>query len=324
MASANEAGKARAELSPVARLGLYGVALLAVFGLAFGGARMIVPADAAATWAPEPGHGAGHGGTGEDEGGHDDGDADHGSDQALGLSLTSGGYTLTGLNAPTQAGEPGQIELAVLDTDGQPLTDVDIAHERPMHLITVRADGSHFQHLHPELDEGGRWRAEVTWPEAGTYRVFADVTPSATGTALTLSGQVQVSGDFTAAGPRVPTTMWVQDGYVAQISGDWTASAESSVTVAISKDGAPVTTLDPYLGAYGHLVVLRQDDLAYLHAHPSGAEPPDAVTLGGPEVPFDVQVPSPGRYLLYFDFSDGGTVHTASFVLDAPTTGGHR
>ena len=40
------------------------------------------------------------------------------------------------------------------------------------------------------------------------------------------------------------------------------------LTLTVTKDGQPVTDLQPYLGAYGHLVALRAGDLAYLHVHP--------------------------------------------------------
>lgn len=44
------------------------------------------------------------------------------------------------------------------------------------------------------------------------------------------------------------------------------------LTLSVAKGTHPVTDLQPYLGAYGHLVALRQGDLAYLHVHP-GAFP---------------------------------------------------
>ena len=59
---------------------------------------------------------------------------------------------------------------------------------------------------------------------------------------------------------------------------------ESELTLSVSRDGRPVTDLQPYLGAYGHLVVLRDGDLAYLHAHPvdeaDGASAPLLVDVG--------------------------------------------
>ena len=46
---------------------------------------------------------------------------------------------------------------------------------------------------------------------------------------------------------------------------------------------------------------------------------PTAGQLAGPQVRFATTAPTPGRYLLYLDFQVDGAVHTATFVLDAPT-----
>ncbi len=82
------------------------------------------------------------------------------------------------------------------------------------------------------------------------------------------------------------------------------------------KDGRPVTDLQPYLEAYGHLVALREGDLAYLHVHPGG-EPGDGKTKPGPDIEFGAEVPSAGAYHLYLDFKHDGVVRTAQFALDA-------
>jgi hypothetical protein len=84
----------------------------------------------------------------------------------------------------------------------------------------------------------------------------------------------------------------------------------------VSKDGKPVTDLQPYLGAYGHLVALRGGDLAYLHVHPDGT-PGDGATDPGPEVVFYAAVPSAGTYHLYLDFQHNGVVRTAAFTVTA-------
>jgi len=81
----------------------------------------------------------------------------------------------------------------------------------------------------------------------------------------------------------------------------------------VTKDGRPVTDLQPYLGAFGHLVALRSTDLAYLHVHPEGA-PGDGRTPPGPEVAFHAEVPTAGTYGLYFDFQIDGVVRTAQFT----------
>ncbi len=103
--------------------------------------------------------------------------------------------------------------------------------------------------------------------------------------------------------------------------------------MTVSRNGQPVTDLQPYLAAYGHLVALRDGDLAYLHVHPDGG-PGDGHTTAGPGITFYATVPAGGDYRLFLDFKHGGTVHTAAFTAhagqahgaaaDAPADQGHQ
>ena len=104
------------------------------------------------------------------------------------------------------------------------------------------------------------------------------------------------------------------DGYTVELAGNLRPGSDSKLTLSVSKDGKPVTDLQPYLGAYGHLVALREGDLAYLHVHPDG-EPNDGTTEPGPEVVFYAAVPSDGTYHLYLDFKHDGVVRTAAFTV---------
>jgi len=81
-----------------------------------------------------------------------------------------------------------------------------------------------------------------------------------------------------------------------------------------------VRDLQPYLGAYGHLVALRSGDLAYLHVHPGG-EPGDGKTRPGPDISFTATAPSEGAYRLFLDFKHEGKVRTAAFTVRAQGTG---
>ncbi|MGE4428975.1 MAG: hypothetical protein AB7G37_21180, partial [Solirubrobacteraceae bacterium] len=67
--------------------------------------------------------------------------------------------------------------------------------------------------------------------------------------------------------------------------------------------------LQPYLGARGHLVALRDGDLAYLHVHPDEH-------AGVGEIPFTAEFPSVGRYRLYLQFQTGGQVRTAPMTVE--------
>lgn len=196
--------------------------------------------------------------------------------------------------------------------------DYATVHDKPLHLIVVRSDGQHFAHVHPRLDAAtGRWSTPWTWNAAGTYRVFADFLPARAGSAkLTLTRTVEVAGAFAPAAASTTRTVDEIAGYSVELDGALTAGVSQQLTATVMRDGRPVTTLQPYLGAYGHLVVLREGDLAYLHVHPEGAAPV-AGGIGGPTVSFAATAPTAGRYLLYLDFKVNDTVHTATFVVDA-------
>ena len=219
-------------------------------------------------------------------------------------------------------GTTGHLTFRVLDADETPLTRFRTTHEKDLHLIVVRSDGEHFRHVHPQLDAAtGTWTVPWTWNAAGTYRVYADFTPDDGADGLTLTRTVDVAGPLRPVTDRAVTTRDHVDGVDLTLSGDLVAGRESELTVTVTCKGSPVTTLQPYLGAFGHLVALRDGDLAYLHAHPRGAAP-EAGTTSGPTIAFVAEPPTPGRYLLYLDVSIDGRVRTAEFVVDATTADG--
>jgi len=101
------------------------------------------------------------------------------------------------------------------------------------------------------------------------------------------------------------------DGYTVRVDGHLVAGHVSRLTLTVSHDDTPVTDLQPYLGAYGHLVALRAGDLGYLHVHPQ------ETTTAGPAITFDVEVPTAGAYRLFLNFQHDGVVRTAGFTATA-------
>jgi hypothetical protein len=89
------------------------------------------------------------------------------------------------------------------------------------------------------------------------------------------------------------------------------AGSDGELHFTVTRAGEPVDDLEPYLGAYGHLVAIRAADHAYLHVHPTEDASPR-------EVAFVVGTPSPGTYRLFLDFQHDATVRTAAFTIDVP------
>jgi len=236
-----------------------------------------------------------------------------------GLSLSSSGYVLAPVTAPAHVGESGELRFQIRTQDGSALTRFATAHEKALHLMVVRSDGDQFRHVHPALDKStGTWSLPWRWNAAGTYRVYADFTPGDTGEGVTLARTVEVAGTYAPVVSEASRVARVDD-YTVSIEGDLVVGSSSDLTISITRGGEPVTALEPYLGAFGHLVALREGDLAYLHVHAEGEEPQPGETAG-PEITFMAQAPTTGRYLLYLDFQTDGQVRTAPFVLDAAST----
>jgi hypothetical protein len=284
-----------------AKLGLYGLGLAVAFSGALGVGRLAGPGEGppAATHAKDGGHGeeAGHG--------------EPGTQLPGGLQVAEAGYRLapetTGLTANTPTG----YRFRILGPDGTPVTKYTPTHEKDLHLIVVRRDLSGFQHVHPTRGADGLWSIPLTVADPGQYRAFADFRPAGRTEGLTLGVDVPVAGNYQARPLPRPAGTAEVDGYRVELEGDLSPGASSRLTLTVTKDGLPVTDLQPYLGAYGHLVALRDGDLAYLHVHP--AESPTA----GPDIKFHAEVPSAGAYRLFLDFRHAGKVRTAEFTAVA-------
>lgn len=232
--------------------------------------------------------------------------------------ISQDGYTLALKKPEAPAGSKIPITFTITGPDGKAVTAYDVEHEKKLHLIAVRRDFTGFQHVHPALASDGTWSIALDLTP-GQWRLFADF--KATGVdALTLGSDLAVAGDDEPAERSEETRTAEIDGYTITLDGDVAAGADATLTLAVEQGGKPVTDLEPYLGAYGHLVALRSGDLAYLHVHPDGA-PGDGKTQPGPDVVFHTAVPSAGTYHLYLDFKHRGVVRTAVFTVAATEAG---
>ncbi len=241
---------------------------------------------------------------------------DHTATTPGGLQTSQAGYTLVPTDTALEASGAAEYRFTIDGPDGRPVTDYVEEHDKELHLIVVRRDLSGYQHLHPTRDPRGVWSTTADLSVPGTYRVLADFTPTVLGEGLTLGTDLHVSGEQRATPLPAPSRTAEVDGYTITLTGDLGPGSSSALTLSVAKDGRPVRDLEPYLGAYGHLVALRSGDMAYLHVHPEGA-PGDGTTTAGPTIEFAASVPSAGTYRLYLDFLHDGVVRTAEFTATA-------
>ncbi|NUT56978.1 MAG: hypothetical protein HOQ03_13495 [Thermoleophilia bacterium] len=216
----------------------------------------------------------------------------HGEEMSApaGLAVEQDGYRLVQDRDAVVAGRSRPYVFRILAPGGSVLRDFDVEHERRLHLIVVgRGADAPFLHLHPRQRADGSWTVPLKLPFAGSYRVFADFT--AGGERRTLAT------DLAGTGGPLPYAFW-DSTYVVKMR-----QQGERLVFDVRGDAGPVQT-QPYLGAGGHLVVLREGDLAYIHAHAEEDE-----------LAFEVPYPSEGRYRLYLQFKVAGVVETARFEV---------
>lgn len=240
-----------------------------------------------------------------------------------GLAVSRDGYTLDFDTSVVKGDRPAVLSFVIEGPDGGPVENFQVEHDKELHLVIVGRDLAGYAHVHPTRDADGVWSVKAPPLAPGSYRVFADFVPAG-GDGLTLGTDLTVPGEYVPVELAAPSPTASVDGYDVSFDGELVAGTESELTVTVTRDGQPVSDLEPYLGALGHLVAIRDGDLAYLHVHPLD----ETDGPGGPGVRFAVEVPTDGTYGLFFDFSHAGDVHTAATIAiaaagpAAPASGG--
>jgi hypothetical protein len=231
--------------------------------------------------------------------------------EAKGLAQAENGLRLV-IESPDQVNASQRLRFRIAGKDGATVRRFDVEHDRRMHLIVVRRDLVGFQHLHPEQTADGGWEVSLRLAAAGSYRVFADF--SSGGTSHTLGTDLHVDGRFVAWElPHPASRAQTDSGYEVRL-----ADSGGEVRFTVFKDGEQVRDIEPYLGARGHLVALREGDLSFLHVHP------ESRAREGSDIRFAVEYPSSGRYRLFLQFKLDGQVHTAAFTREVGEVGdGH-
>jgi hypothetical protein len=230
-----------------------------------------------------------------------------------------GEYKLDAALVPRAGGGAAGLTLTVRDPDtGQPVTSFVDVHERPLHLFVVSRDLSRFEHVHPVMRKDGTFELRQDLAD-GEYMLVADFLPAG-GTAQFVQRAVVTPG---YGGPLFAPAPVLNASPAEQVAGGLRILLESGslrpgresllrFVISDADSGLPVTDLQQYLGAAGHMLVVSTDLTAAVHGHPEG------ISSAGPIVTFAPTFPAPGMYKMWVQFQRRGQVVTASFVVTVP------
>jgi hypothetical protein len=238
----------------------------------------------------------------------------HGAQQEPSAGQATAGSMMVGLEVTGRlaAGAPLKLHLTPKSGTGVVLQPLDLVHEKPWHLIAVRNDLGWFAHVHPQAVGDGSYLADLTFPTGGDYTLFNDLKPTGAAAGV-VPLHLTIAG--TAAVPN-PTDTGTTQRQVGPLSITLTTPqahvGATPLSISVTRDGVPVTNLQPYLGALGHLVVIDQSVATYIHSHPLT----EGAASGGPDVAFHTEFPAPGHYRTWFQIQYDGQVLTADFPIE--------
>lgn len=229
--------------------------------------------------------------------------------------------------------KPGEkFRLSFLITHpktGEPVKEFNIVHDMPFHLFVVSQDLNYFAHIHPQQQTDGSFIIETMLPKAGSYMIYCDIfpvggMPQVTHRSLITAG---FDGDlFSSQAQLVPDKILTKtlEGVRFELTlnpaepvGGRPATLKYRLTD--EKTGEPVRDLQPYLGAWGHTLILSEDASDYIHSHPTEMIPDDAnrtSIYGGPDASFAAFFPRPGRYRVWSQFQRQGKLITIAFTIN--------
>lgn len=207
------------------------------------------------------------------------------------------------------------LEFEVFDANGKAYApdDLKVVHESRMHFIVVSANLREFQHLHPKY-ENGKWKTLANLPNPGTYYAYIDIAPVNAEPVVYRSNLIvqQETTDTINYPGLTPDLFAITRGYKAQLALSHPVVLQQSVlSYDVTLDGTPVQ-LQPYLGAFGHVVILRHGNVdSFMHVHPlsSGDEKKG-------EAEFMATFLKGGRYTAFAEFEIGTRVLTFPITFD--------
>lgn len=233
--------------------------------------------------------------------------------------------TLTTDSAAPQTDQAFTLTLDIATIDGAvSVTEFDEVHTKLLHLIVVSEDLTQFLHLHPAYQGEGRFVLEgVILPEAGNYILYSDFTPTGESQQVVRS-TLSTSGATMNMPHLTPGTDEVAVGPLT-VRLDLPNAVSAGVTMNInfhvsdSKSGKSIDSLDEYLGAAGHLVIIDESTAHYIHTHPAGDH--DMSAMGGmkmqygPDISFEAEFPEVGLWAAWLQVQYKGDIYTVPFVI---------
>jgi len=235
------------------------------------------------------------------------------------------------------SGTSATIVFSIKDSQGRPITDLTIHHDRLIHVVIAGQDFSVFAHIHPqdfgpitdEMKKTAQYPVRYTFPKAGRYIVGIDY--AVKGHPVSKHFIVDVAGGPEMGAPKKDLDrekiFGDLDVRFSSVPGHIMAGKEVMLSYLFRKNGKGVSDLEPYLSAPMHLAIISADLAHFIHTH---GEIPGESPMGhhehhmqmtvperfGPQVDVPVVFPSKGLYQIFGQVGYQDKVILTSFMVE--------
>ena len=227
----------------------------------------------------------------------------------------AGEYRLDVTPRPAAGGRGAAgLTLRIRDPDtGRDVAMFAEAHERLLHLFIIGRDLQFFAHEHPERTARGFELTTALPP--GAYMVIADFIPGGGAPQMVHRAIVTPGYRVTPFAPAAPLeadlSEKLREGMRIALRVEAVLGRPEAVLrfhFSEAETGAPVSDLQPYLGAAGHVLIVSPDLTNSVHAHPD-------VDGSGPDFDVHAVFPQAGTFKLWVQVQRGGKVLSAPFTV---------
>lgn len=210
------------------------------------------------------------------------------------------------------SGKTATFTFEVFDPrTNKPVRDFEVMHEKLFHLFAISEDLQFFAHEHPVKGFDSKFDLDLTLPRSGMYRLLCDyyplnALPQLTAKTLYVAGKIAKPVPLMA--DLAPQRMENMTAAIRLEPADPIAGMKTQLYFALDETAG----LEPFLGAWGHMLAASEDLVDMIHTHPFLAD-------GKPNLQFNLIFPRAGMHRVWVQFQRKGVVNTAAFNVAVRT-----
>ncbi len=212
-------------------------------------------------------------------------------------------YKVGFIRPESEALKEATLTFTINELDsGNPVSNIEIAHDKIMHVVLVRNDLKYFDHIHTQQANPGIFSVPYVFSAPGSYRVWIDFTIN--GMQHIVDFDLNVSGS-----PKSEPERLYGINVMMNLSDAITIGEASKISFIVTESGNPVAIIEKFLAANAHMIVIDEGLEEFGHAHDEQFDRDNILA-------FEHNFIKSGLHKIWVQFSVNGTDRTAEFAVN--------